>query len=114
MSGWLNRRPLSSRRGMTLPELLAAIMICGATGALLLPHLLSAPAPALAVGQPSYEPSSPTPDGDPTLAPEPDFLQRGFIGAALARTPTPDGFVRVRQPIPGGPADRAGLRPLDT
>jgi hypothetical protein len=113
MSGRLARCPRSLRSGLTLPELLAVILICGTLGALLLPHLVSLPALPSAAVQPPSVSAAPMPCGVTLLASDPEFTQRGFIGAALDPYPTRDGFVRISRPFPRGPADRAGLKPLD-
>jgi S1-C subfamily serine protease len=113
MSGRLNGRSLPRRSGLTLPELLVAILLFGTTGALLLPHLVSvAPSEPAASGQ-RFESCTPVPYGSTDRVSTPEFAERGFIGVMLRHNPTPDGYVCVNRPFPGGPAERAGLRPLD-
>jgi prepilin-type N-terminal cleavage/methylation domain-containing protein len=99
MDGSFRHLACRRRSGLTLPELLVAIVLFGTLGALLLPRLGSGPAhPPI---------SSPAPGS------EPEQTQRGFIGAQLDRSPTSDGYVRVRGLVGGGPAHLAGLQPFD-
>ena len=74
------------RPGLTLPELLVAIALLGTLGALLLPGL----------SQDRHSPG-------------------GYIGigAAIEGYSTSYGYVRVHRPLPGTPAEEAGLQPGD-
>lgn len=85
------------RPGLTLVELLVAIAVLGVMGALLLPHV----APV------DREPGHPI-SWSPT-----DLSDDGRIGALVDLDRTEDGFVRVHRPLPGTPAENAGLMPND-
>jgi hypothetical protein len=104
-----SRRPARPQRsGLTLIELLAAIALTGAVFTLLLPRLapLSEPAP----------PGAMCPYGvERGLLPfsGPEAAERGFIGVQLGPVPTGDGYVWIRQPLPGRPAQDAGALPGD-
>jgi len=107
------RRGTKARRtGLTLPELLVAILIFGSAGAVLLPYVVTsspprptASEPRLAAEPPGYE------DGDSFGVRQ--LSERGVIGVMLHPYLTGDGYVLVSRPFPGGPAERAGVRPLD-
>jgi carboxyl-terminal processing protease len=89
---------------MTLKELLVAIAVLGVTGALLTPRLTAAR---------SHEGSTwRLPATSSAWCPQSD---RSFIGigAELGEELTPDGYVRILRPLPGGPAEQMGVRAND-
>jgi hypothetical protein len=111
MAGSIKHRVQRSRPGLTLPELLAAILLFGTVGALLLPRLVPAGRPQQAGELDQHWSHTWFYGGGDQF--EPELAGRAFIGAQLYPELTPEGYVRVRQPFPGGPAHRAGLRPFD-
>jgi membrane-associated protease RseP (regulator of RpoE activity) len=104
-----SRRPARYQRpGLTLIELLAAIALTGTVFTLLLPRLVPAPEPA------SQSPVCPYGAERGMMALYgPEVAERGFIGVQLGPVPTGDGYIWVRQPLPGRPAQNAGILPGD-
>jgi hypothetical protein len=94
---------------LTLIELLAAIALTGTVLTLLLPRLAPEPAPAPA----GYESTDRGPFVGTIPLTAPEEAERGFIGVQLGPTLTWDGYVWIRQPLPGRPAQAAGARPGD-
>jgi prepilin-type N-terminal cleavage/methylation domain-containing protein len=100
------------RPGLTLTELLAAIAVTGVLLTLLLPRLASAPPPAPA-GCPFLAGSAGSCPWACQWRAEPGLAERGFIGVQLGPERTGDGYLWIRQPMPGRPAQQAGARPGD-
>ena len=111
MAGMLTRPARRMRPGLTLPELLAAIVLFGTMGALLLPRLLPVPArEPVRIAHEEWRRNS-CPYGGGTVLPSPLWWgERGYIGAQLDLDPSSDGYVCVRGVLPGRPAHSAGLR----
>ncbi len=117
MAKWVRGRV---RPGLTLIELLAAILFFGLMGALLLPRLAPVVGPAAAIA-----PAVTADSGDGGCLPadnpaDPDGIWTGprreayvGIGAALDLEPSPDGYARIYRPFEGSPADTAGIEPGD-
>jgi PDZ domain-containing protein len=109
MAGTGRRPAPDGRPGLTLIELLAAIALTGTVLTLLLPRLAPGPEPAPA----GYESTDRCPFVGTVPMSEPEVAERGFIGVQLGPTPTWDGYVWIRQPLPGRPAQAAGVLPGD-
>jgi S1-C subfamily serine protease len=108
------------RPGLTLVELLTAILFFGLMGALLLPRLAPRQSQA-SVSTPVRAEGSADGACLPTNNP-PVFegLWTGRcreayvgIGAALDLESSPDGYPRIDQPFDGSPAEAAGVEPGD-
>ena len=118
----MTRRRISERGrpGLTLIELLGAILCFGLMGALLLPRLApvrdQAPASAPAVLQGNADggclsAGPPSSFGGTWAGPRREAYVG--IGAALDMEASPDGYARIDRPFAGSPADAAGIEPGD-
>jgi hypothetical protein len=97
------RRPVGRLRpGMTLAELLGAIALLGVTGALLLPRL----APARPRVEAATTWSCPAAQALMCSQTQGSFIG---IGAVLDSDRTSDGYVRIVETLPNGPAEQMGV-----
>jgi hypothetical protein len=113
------RRPIGrARPGLTLIELLVAIVFLGLMGALLLPRL------APVKGQEVVSAPVPEDGSGACLSADDSLGSEGYtagqyreayvgIGAVLDRDLSADGYVQIDRPFSESPAEEAGIEPGD-
>jgi S1-C subfamily serine protease len=115
----MGRRPLGGARpGLTLIELLVAIVFLGLMGTFLLPRLAPVNGPEVAAAPAAADGDSACLSADEALGSQgycPGQYRQAYvgIGAVLDRELSADGCVQIDRPFSDSPAAEAGIEPGD-